>query len=83
MENHGFSGKEYPSGLEAFYLGNWLADHSQFKDPHGIIANFTNKSKIKEFLKEQGISLLTVVKNGVILHLRDLAYKKNKGKPYE
>ncbi|MBL0007121.1 MAG: hypothetical protein IPP25_08020 [Saprospiraceae bacterium] len=37
----------YPSGLDAFYLGNWLADLSQVKDPHGILEAAT-KGEIQQ-----------------------------------
>ena len=44
LRTYGIADDTYPSPLTSFYLGNWLTDLSQFKDPHGSFTNGPEKA---------------------------------------
>jgi len=57
----------YPSGLDAFYLGNWLADLSQVKDPHGILEAATKRGNttIKKVVSENVLKLKPLIEESL------------------
>jgi hypothetical protein len=80
LESYGISGNTYPSGLDAFYLGNWLADHSQFRDDaHGIIpkrfGDVDKKSKLHASLLEVGQSIVSALESNMLTIGLDVADK--------
>lgn len=75
LEQYGISRHIYPSGLDAFYLGNWLADHSQFKDPHGFIAKSIDSKKIQEVLVDIGQNITSLLESTLQSLILELAEK--------
>jgi len=73
LERYGISGDSYPSGLDAFYLGNWLADNSQFYDPYNTEKVDKTIPTIKKNLLEMGQELASLLENTIQSWILDKA----------
>jgi len=79
LKAFGISEDSYPSGLDAFYLGNWLTDCSQFKDPHGFIHE--KPEILADFLKAVGDMIALKLRGAIFQIIESLPDIKNDVKP--
>lgn len=78
LKTFGIPDDAYPSELEAFYLGNWLTDCSQFKDPGGFIS--TKPKMLADFLKDIGNECSSKLKDAIFAYIKNLSHIDDKVK---